>query len=317
MLIPLYLGVLMSVVQAGPPIPRQTPNGSAGTSKTDQKNANSKNRPAYQVPAAINESEQPQEHDEPTEGQSQTDAQHPITIRELPPVTINSRRDWADWGTWLFTFLLAVTGGFQVWLLCRTLAFSRRQTIEMQKQRNYMGLQWNQMVEAGKQTERIIAQMKETEVRDLRAYVGISKVILLANDVLQPTGAVELQNFGKTPAYNVRQWIGIAPQSHPLTVTLPEPTGSVTASVSTMYPGVKSTLRTKLKNRFPEGINVGTPELTLYVYGKVTYDDIFGNHWYTNYRFIFGGPEGGQISRNEDNSIHGVMGLDSEGNDAT
>jgi len=36
---------------------------------------------------------------------------------------------------------------------------------------------------------------------------------------------------------------------------------------------------------------IGTTKATIYVYGKVTYGDVFGNEWYTDYRLIHGGSE--------------------------
>jgi hypothetical protein len=53
------------------------------------------------------------------------------------------------------------------------------------------------------------------------------------------------------------------------------------------------------------------------MYGRTTYEDIFGNERYTNYRFIFGGPEAGKVYRDERNVLLGTMNPDFEGNDAT
>lgn len=108
----LLLIVFLTVVQATAPVSRHIRNSPA-------------NRPSVQ--------------------ETQTDTQHPVVVRELPPLTINTRRDWADWGTWLFTCLLAITSMLQVWLLCRTLVFARRQTHEIKRQRSYMRLQWKAM----------------------------------------------------------------------------------------------------------------------------------------------------------------------------
>jgi hypothetical protein len=89
----LLLAMLLSVVQASPPIPRQTPDSSTTASNSSQENSNPKNRPADQRPPAINEQTQPQKHSEPSKQQAQTDTQHSITVSELPPVTINNHRD--------------------------------------------------------------------------------------------------------------------------------------------------------------------------------------------------------------------------------
>lgn len=36
---------------------------------------------------------------------------------------------------------------------------------------------------------------------------------------------------------------------------------------------------------------IGTPEGTIYVYGQVTYKDIFGEKQYLKYRLMYGGPK--------------------------
>jgi len=305
----LILTVLLTVGQASSPIPRQTPYSSTSARTGDQHNTKKKNEPSNTSSSAINQNQSGSTNSDAAQNGSE-DTDHPITVGKLPPVTITpAKRDWVDWGYWGFGGLLALTGILQIWLLFRTLRITTRQAEIAERQES-------QMRAAAQQTERIIAQMKETEVRDLRAYIGVSKVILLAQNIQKPEGIAEFQNFGKTPAYNVRQWIGIAPQSHPLAVTLPESTNPSTASVSTIYPSVKNVLTVRLKKEFPPGTKIGTSQLTLYVYGRVAYDDIIGNHWYTSYRFIFGGPEGGRFYRDENGFLCGAMGPDSEGNHA-
>lgn len=43
-------------------------------------------------------------------------------------------RDWADWGVWVFSLLLVVVGGLQVWFLYRTLGAIKRQADLMDQQ---------------------------------------------------------------------------------------------------------------------------------------------------------------------------------------
>jgi len=173
------------------------------------------------------------------------------------------------------------------------------------------------MVQAGEQTERIIAQMKEAEVRDLRAYVGVSKVILNLQKPQIPRGIVEIQNFGKTPAYKVRQWVGIAVHSYPLAAALPESPNPNPASVSVIFPGIKNANLVDLKKELPPNTVVGTQEITVYVYGRITYEDAFKNERQSNYRFFFGGPSGGRVYHDGNGPLLGAMYPDSEGNDAT
>ena len=69
-------------------------------------------------------------------------------------------KDWADWGTWLFTFFLVVVGGLQVALLCWTLRVIRRQAKEMLRQRILMRKQWREM---SAQTESLKEYVEETK----------------------------------------------------------------------------------------------------------------------------------------------------------
>ena len=93
-----------------------------------------------------------------------------------------SKRDWFDRLYWGFGALLALTSILQIILLFKTIGI--------------YGQQRDQMIQAGQQTEQIIAQMKDTAIRDLRAYVGVSKIKLDISDPGQPVGLVEIQNFG-------------------------------------------------------------------------------------------------------------------------
>jgi hypothetical protein len=133
---------LLAVMQAAPPVPRQTANSPAATSERVQKHSAPENTPSTQTPSPAVNAKQTPDHNPSGDWQRNNDAPHPVVIRELHPVTVASpKRDWADWGTWGFNFFLLVTSGLQVWLLCKTLTFIRRQTHEMKKQRVTMQAQ--------------------------------------------------------------------------------------------------------------------------------------------------------------------------------
>lgn len=288
----LILTVLLIVVQASRPTPRQTPN-SATSTRGDNVRQN-----------------QTETSDGNRNKQANQNAGNPVAISKLPPVTINNRRDWADWGTWVFTFLLAFAGLLQIILLWKTLKITSKQADIAERQER-------QMAEAGEQTERIIAQMKATEVRDLRAYIGVSKTLLRFQNPLQPEGMVEIQNFGKTPAYKVRHQAAITIGPHPQAVTIPDIPAKPSASVFVLYPNIKNTNSVRLKKPVLAGTPIGTIEHTVYVFGSVVYEDAFGNEWYTKYRFIFGGPGGAVFYTDQHGLSLGAMYTDSAGNEAT
>lgn len=59
----------------------------------------------------------------------------PVKIAEIPSVTVvPPKRDWVDWGYWLFNLLLVCVGGFQVYLLWKTLTAVQRQGNLMKRQ---------------------------------------------------------------------------------------------------------------------------------------------------------------------------------------
>jgi hypothetical protein len=76
-----------------------------------------------------------------------------------------------------------------------------------------------------------------------------------------------------------------------------------------VFPNNPHLLRNKLNA-------LGRPEYTLYVFGHVAYRDAFGKDWHTNYRLIYGGPQGEgrkQLVRDE---VRGMLQPDIKGNDA-
>jgi hypothetical protein len=305
----LILSVLFSITQTGTPVPRQTPDSSAHTSQKNSNQAGDKQEPT-EISPEITSKEQPPTSNGNRNNQENKNTNNPIRIGELPPVTVlPAKRDWVDWGYWGFGGLLAVVGLLQIWLLCRTLKISVLQAKIAHSQEI-------QMARAGQQTERIIAQMEDTATRDIRAYVGVSKVRLDVSDLNLPTGAVEIENFGRSPAYKLRHWTGIGIQPYPRIAPLP-PLPETSFSVAVLHPNVKNTSAVTLKKRLPDGIAIGTPQLTIYVYGEVIYRDAFGKERHTRFQFFYGGREPVYQFRDiDDGPLYGVMRPDTEGNDA-
>jgi hypothetical protein len=303
----IIFAVLLSVAQTTAPVPRQAPNNPASTSGNVQKKTKDKDTPTNPTPPPINQ-DQPKTPDGDAKQQGNDNAEHSVAVSKLPPVSVT--KDWTDRFYWAFSGLLVVIGGFQIWLLNRQLNTINRQADIAKNQET-------QMIQAGLQTERIIAQMKDTALRELRAYVGISKIKLDISDESLPTGAVEIQNFGRTPAYKVQHWTGIGIQSYPLTVHLP-PSPATSFSVAVLHPNVKNVGAVTLKKNLPKGTPIGTPQLTIYVYGEVTYEDAFGNERHTKFRFFYGGSE--PVFTYQDSPsgpLYGAMRPDTEGNEAS
>lgn len=60
--------------------------------------------------------------------QADKNTSNPVRISELPPVTVlPTKRDWVDWGFWVFNGLLVLVGAFQALFLWGTLRVINRQ----------------------------------------------------------------------------------------------------------------------------------------------------------------------------------------------
>lgn len=180
-------------------------------------------------------------------------------------------------------------------------------------------VQASQMIRAGAQTERIIGSMTDTAVRELRAYVCLSGALIKFKQERAPEVQIHMKNCGKTPAYEMRWWIHQWIAVHPLNQILPEPPENFPMSTTTLPPGEKPHMMlTKVPTPIPEQLMplFGTPQMTLYIYGRVTYKDAFGNSRYTNYRLMYGGKESAAPLHEENGILTGLLRPDTEGNEA-
>jgi len=161
--------------------------------------------------------------------------------------------------------------------------------------------------------------LKDTGKRQLRAYVGMTECCLKLDPPDVPEGQVTIKNCGQTPAHKVRHWIGIAVLPHPLVSRLPVPPGGLQMSVSILPANSRHTLvvPVRMPIRAQDLASLYTPEHTIYVYGHVVYEDIFGDEWSTDYRFFCGGPDGLRTKKDSRGVLLGLMRADSGGNTAT
>jgi hypothetical protein len=144
----------------------------------------------------------------------------------------------------------------------------------------------------------------------LRAYVCVKGVTITFKTRDAPVANVQITNFGRTPAYNVRAWIHMWIHEHPLKVALPVPPSDLMRANSILAPGNHIYMVMPKKPPVPaESVALlGTKEGTIYIYGRVDYRDVFGKEQWTNYRLIYGGPE----------PLYGEdLQPDSDGNDAS
>jgi len=293
--------LLLSITSQQSPVPRSTSASPTNAAQDNRQKTEHEQKPTKPPSSLVNsETQSPATDPRHNEKRNTNEQPQNVRITEFPAVSVT--RDKIDWSLWFFSALLAVVSILQWRVLSRQATIAKNQEA--------------QMIEAGAKTERIIAQMKETTVRQLRAYLGVSKIILALEDQTLPVAIAEVQNFGNTPAQAVRQWIAIAIHAYPVE-SLPESTNPQNASVSTIFPGIKNVSRAALKIRLPSSTLLGTPQGTIYVYGRITYEDVFKNERYTNFRFLFGGPEPGVAYRDDGGKLRGAMRPDCIGNDST
>jgi len=162
-----------------------------------------------------------------------------------------------------------------------------------------------------------LRQMRDSSQRQLRAYVCLDSG-MLAFEENAFEAQVHMRNCGQTPAYKVRQWMHVWIESYPLQVTLPEPTQDFPMSVAVLPPDGEHIMAREPGIQPPApAVTLGGPHRTVYVYGKVSYRDIFGKEQRTEYRLVFGGADGGRKKINDDGQLIGLLQPDSEGNEAT
>jgi hypothetical protein len=111
------LAVLLTIVQAPIPVPRQAADSATQTSRADQKQGQKTQTDSrLATPTIPQSSEGPSQQGAGKEHSN--DKSNPITISKLPPVSIS--RDWADWAIWVFDGLLVGVGIAQIVLMSRT-----------------------------------------------------------------------------------------------------------------------------------------------------------------------------------------------------
>jgi hypothetical protein len=323
----IVLAVLLAVMQAAPPVPRKAPDNPAQATTNIKTQSKSRQTPSSPSPATAETSGNwPAKTDGSEESQKYTE--HPIVISKLPAVALDTpKRDWADWGTWGFNFLLVAVGGLQVWLLFRTWKTVRRQADWMRRQTvilsNYnratreaadsaaksaaatestVELLNKQAAEMNKQTQHLegsvaAAQMSANAAKlsaDIAARVSIPNLVIekfehvdtaakLADMLRSPRVNVVIRNYGQTPAL-LKFWTIIftcgdlpaipAYWNHLGSGIILERT-SVETNESYTLPDVPNWRIDELSVEDVQAII--DHKKTLWVYGFICYDDIFGS----------------------------------------
>jgi hypothetical protein len=310
--------VLLTVVQTIPPTPRQATNNSAKAAAHVQAKSQTNQTPSENAPSPAkadgngeSQSNSSQQHADKTE--------HTIGISKLPPVSVT--KDWADWGVWVFSFLLVVVGFLQIWLLWGTLGAIRRQVDATNNQVDLAFGQLramnDQITEMSKQTdilEKSVAVAKESAdvARDSvsamkskeRARITVSLVPGESFDfkTIPPdlselgfpkpqTSAVvavvlKVEQVGPTPAFNVVGRAGVsmaATRDLPLPrILMPIDLGSIMKESSS--PNFHPAEFVITEQQLDD---IRDKKLFVHLIGNVTYTDTFGDQHVTTFRYIW------------------------------
>lgn len=201
-------------------------------------------------------------------------------------------------------WLMLLTGGMlfvssiQAWFFWTQLRLMDRSMVVAEK--------------AAKSAAESVETMQDTARRQLRAYISINAASIEFPSPGVPKVTVSIKNTGQTPAHNVKHWIHQWIEFFPLRVDLPQPPGDLVMSCDVMGTGAthaNSITHPKMIVKRDEDINIiGTPKGTIYVYGEITYSDVFGERHFSKYRYMYGGSE---------RKTGNVLSACPEGNEAT
>jgi len=310
----LIFAVLFAVVQTPPPVPRQAANKQASQAAEHHSKVNT-GQSNSAIPISTGQPPTAPHGDSTANPAAPRNTEGTVSVRELPAVTVST--DGWNIASVILTGIYVLLTATLVGIGFFGVRYARRSLLAIESQLEKMGQQVTEMQSAGQQTQQIIERMKDTAKKELRAYVCISTAQIAFIQERAPSVEVQLKNSGKTPAHDVRMWIALGDGPYPWRTFPPAPEG-LDMSISVIGPGEEPQAMEKQFRVFPEDLKliIGTPILSLYVWGKVTYRDIFGDEWYTEYRLMFGGAER-QMLRLENGIPVAFLRTDSEGNKAT
>lgn len=132
---------------------------------------------------------------------------------------------------------------------------------------------------------RTVKSAEDTTSRQLRAYVGVREFEIESFVVGEvPIVRFEIANFGQTPSYRTRIWVGVGYLPNPMTGTFPEPNHGTTFRVLNPADSITRNTRAEgvLTREILDAITAKTTRLC--VVGQVEYRDAFGRDHRTDFR---------------------------------
>jgi hypothetical protein len=159
-------------------------------------------------------------------------------------------------------------------------------------------------------TKKLIEGAEATAKRQLRAYIHVSEA--RCGDFGFPTAIymINYTNTGQTPAYDVYSSIVIKLTAFPLSEPL-EMVGDGTKGITTIGRDGEGHARIEAPRALTgeEYAAIRDGKAAIFVFGVISYRDVFGDNWTTQYRYYVGGDQGIRTD--------GFLASHSEGNNAT
>lgn len=180
-----------------------------------------------------------------------------VRISSLPAIDL--QKDGLDWATFIMTFIVMGIAVWQIVLLRRSVISGERATAATEKSLDLTRLQQ-------------------------RAWVGPSSVEMHVAATGLIRCSIRVVNSGGTPAKRCRAWARIVPvtKEHPLMFEKSDDAAHASAFI--LHPGRDITLAVHGKRPLSgdDFAAVLRRIVTVYVYGRIDYADVFGRaHWST------------------------------------
>jgi hypothetical protein len=277
----LALAVLFAVMQTAPPVPRKAPDNSAQTSAPVKSKSEPDQAKPLPSPAPLKT-----DSDGPAKGDSNEqrpeNAQHTVEVSKLPPVTLNpTKRDLADWAYWIFNFMLAAVGCFQVWLLYRTLAAISRQADQMVIQNARL----EESIGVSRESVQVVINKERARIR----FEVSEDPKLYPHDSVGDLNELGYTIFceGPTPAFIVNAYDLRATDSKAASENLPHiPVGLPTV----LHPSSEGLKKSAyIWQKFEQDLEPMLYEhrLFLHFYGIIEYTDVFDKPRFTKFRYVW------------------------------
>lgn len=281
----IVLGMLLAVMQTAPPVPRHTADKASSSGQGVKNHANDKETPAPS-PTPTPEIAKPKTQNNGADTPHNPNAQQSMAISELPPVSVE--KDWMDKTAWLFGALLILIGAAGVYAAVKTLK-------AIEKQAGLMEGQLKEMQAAGGQVAKQIA-IAEDNIKLIiskeRARLRLEPIDLKLPDEFTPLASVEykVRLYGTDAIIRTTLSDAIISDS--------EDPPKVTPLSSLFIPAIISPSDSPFTNyqlvtpeeweNIPEVVKaVYNRKKFVHFWGTIIYDDLFGNHYYANFRFVW------------------------------